>query len=106
PRVLQSFATGLPFGLLSFALALLLAVLAWWHADRRLHYGRKDPGRDFRTDNLALLVAVAATMLQTVVVTGSSAGALLQALMLGILAGLLAPLGGRGLLMLGRRFGL
>lgn len=107
PLVLNAFAGGLPLGLVSFVLAGALAVLAWWHADRRLHYGKSGtPGRDFRSDNLALLVAVAATMAQTVVVRGSSSSALLQALMLGILAGLLAPIGGRAMLAIGRRLGL
>lgn len=93
PIVLNSFATGLPFGLVSFLFSLALASVTWIHANRRLVVSRGGKsGRDFRATNLAVLVAVAVTMVQTVVVKGSLPGPLLMALMLGLLAGLLAPL--------------
>ena len=106
PRVLQAFAEGLPFGLASFALALALGVLAWWHADRRLHgYGRKDPGRDFRADTLALSWRSPRTMLQTVA-WWIRPGRAPAGVRLGILAGLLAPLWARMVLAILRKVGL
>lgn len=96
PKVLQAFSQGLPFGLASFLAAFALATVVWWTADRRLHFGAGGShGRDFRADNLSLVVGLAVTVVQTLVVRDTTAATLLQAIMLGILAGLLAPFAGR-----------
>lgn len=104
PKVLQNFATGLPFGLGSFLLALALACVVYYHARQAFNYGKGGPsGRDFRITLLSLVVACAATMGQALVMRGGTAGELLMALMLGILAGLLAPLIVQGLVSLFRQ---
>jgi hypothetical protein len=104
PKVLQAFATGLPFGLASFLIALSLASLVYYHARQAFAYGKGGPsGRDFRITLLSLVVACAATMAQAMVMRGDTSGALLMALMLGILAGLLAPLIVQGLVSLRRQ---
>ncbi len=96
-------ATALPWGLGSFLLSLALACLVYYHARNRFAYGKGGPsGRDFRVTLLTLIVACAATMAQAAT-HGGSASELLQALMLGILAGLLAPLLVQGIVSLLRQ---
>lgn len=103
-KVPQAFATGLPFGLASFLLSLAISALVWYRADGRLRVGKGgEHGRGFAADAIALLMACAVTMAQAAVKIGPTPGALLQALMLGILAGLLSPLLVKGALALVRR---
>jgi len=92
PDVLQKFATGLPFGVVSFFLALAISVLVWLKLDP----GQTGP-RDRATvlgmhaETFTFLSGVGLTLGQTLVVWPKPVGAVLQSLMLGILVGLLAP---------------
>ncbi len=90
PGLLQAWANGLPLGVWSFAMASVLSILVWVAAIRHLPVvaGKAPFGK---ANLIALSVAVAVTVIQQAMAPERTAGALLNAFMLGVVAGLMAP---------------
>lgn len=95
PSLLQAWASGLPLGIWSFLLSLMIATLVWSTAIVKLPLSRDGRRPHFSADTLALLVALLVTMTQQYF-DGVGHGKLLSALWIGLIAGLLAPYIGRG----------
>lgn len=91
PVMLQAWASGLPLGLWSFAVALALSVLVWVACMRNLPVGRCGKAPFGYANLIALLVAVAITVAQQLLADHRSPGALLNALIIGLIAGLASP---------------
>lgn len=96
PLLLQAWASGLPLGIWSFALALLLSVLVWAKVITLLPRTTAGRSAHFASDTVALLTALAVAVTQQTLADGSPGG-LVSALWIGLIAGLLAPYIGRGL---------
>lgn len=96
PGLLQAWASELPLGAWSFALATALGTLAWLVLIVKLP--KTDGGRaaHFSADTLVLCLALIVTLSQQAMAS-RAVGALLNAMWLGGVAGLLAPYIGRGL---------
>lgn len=91
PALLQAWASGLPLGLWSFALAFALATLVWVAAIRYLPVSETGKAPFGKANLLALMVGVAVCVAQQYVAPARSAGGLLNAFWLGLLAGFIAP---------------
>lgn len=91
PALLQAWASGLPLGLWSFFLAFVLATLVWVAAIRRLPVGSDGKAPFGQANVIALIVGLTVTVAQQYVSPVKSAGGLLNAVWIGLLAGLLAP---------------
>lgn len=96
PIMLQAWAAGLPLGVWSFLLSLWLATLVWSAAIARLPATRCGARPYFTADTLALLVALTVTMTQQWF-AGTGQGRLLNAMWIGLIAGLLAPYIGKAI---------
>lgn len=90
PVLLQAWANGLPLGVWSFVLASVLSILVWVAAIRYLPVVN-DKAPFGKANLIALSVAVAVTVAQQAVVPERTPDALLNAFILGVVAGLLAP---------------
>lgn len=91
PALLQAWASGLPLGLWSFALASTLATLVWVAAIRYLPVSVTGKAPFGKANLIALLVGVSVCVAQQYLSPSRSAGALLNAFWLGMLAGFIAP---------------
>lgn len=91
PVLLQAWASGLPLGIWSFLLSLSLATLVWATAISKLPETRCGKQPHFSADTISLLVAVTVTVTQQFFAAEIGKGKLLNALWLGLIAGLLAP---------------
>lgn len=97
PVMLQAWSSQMPLGVGSFTLALVLGVLLWLVAIVKLQPSPGARARHFSADTITLCAAILTTVGQQAMSDENSGGALLNALLLGIVAGLLAPYLGRGL---------
>jgi hypothetical protein len=109
PDVLSKFSTLMPLGTGSFFLSMLLAAVAWYFIHRLPVPTRtRAAGHEFRAELFALVVGVAAMLLQNAVAPGHSRAAAsisaTYAVMLGILAGFAAPFFMKGVLAAWNRF--
>lgn len=91
PAMLQAWSAGLPLGVWSFTVALLLATLVWVAAIRKLPVSQSGKAPFVSANALALIVGPAVTVAQQYAAPGTGAGLLLNALILGLIAGLMAP---------------
>lgn len=91
PGLIQAFAAGLPFGLWSFLMALVLAVLVWAVAIRKLQCPTSPRAPHVSANTLAWAVALLVCMAQQWTQGESKPGAVLNAGLIGTIAGLLAP---------------
>lgn len=91
PVLLQAWASGLPLGMWSFVLALVLATLVWVAAIRHLPVGSTGKAPIVAANVLALVLGPAVTVAQHAVASMRTPGALLNALIVGLIAGLAAP---------------
>lgn len=97
PLLLQAWASGLPLGIWSFLLSLMIATLVWSTAIVKLPPARDGRRPHFSADTLALILALAVTVTQQWFAGASvGQGKLLSAVWIGLIAGLLAPYIGRG----------
>ena len=96
PIMLQAWAAGLPLGVWSFLLSLWLATLVWAAAITRLPATRCGARPYFTADTLALLVAVTVTLTQQWF-AGHGQGRLVNAFILGLIAGFMAPYIGKAI---------
>lgn len=92
PGLLQAWASGLPLGVWSSAIALLLATLAWVYAIRYLPVGKAGKAPFGHANVISVMVGLAVTVAQYRVAPVQTAGGLLNALCLGLAAGALAPI--------------
>jgi len=95
PAVLQAWASGLPLGIWSFLLSLVLGTLVWLTAIVKLPRALDGGRRHFGADTICLCACLLVTMTQQEVDGGP--GRLLSAVWIGLIAGLLAPYIGSGL---------
>lgn len=105
PAVISKFSEGMTFGAWSTILSLVVAVLAFLHADARFKTGPESgsKGRDFRADTLAIFVGFTCVIAQTLVTSVEKPAAVwLQSTMIGLALGMLAPYVGRGLIVASR----
>lgn len=103
PTLLAAWSDHLPFGLRSFALSFALAALVFSYIRRSFVCRQR---REFVAEAMALSTALSVTLLQQYVATGvedPAPGALLQAVWVGLLAGLAAPFVVRGMMSVTRR---
>lgn len=96
PMLLQAWASGLPLGIWSFMLSLVLALLVWAKAITKLPPTASGRARHFSSDNLAIVTALTVTVSQQAIV-GIGQGKLLSAIWIGLIAGFLAPWIGRAI---------
>lgn len=94
PVLLQAWASGLPLGIWSFLLSLSLASLVWTTAIVKLPASPDGRRPHFSADTLALILALLVTVTQQWF-AGVGKGQLLNAIWIGLIAGLLAPYLGR-----------
>lgn len=99
PLLLQAWASGLPLGIWSFLLSLMIATLVWSTAIVKLPPARDGRRPHFSADTLALILALLVTVTQQWFSGGAvlGQGKLLSAVWIGLIAGLLAPYIGRAL---------
>lgn len=91
PVLVQAWASGLPLGFWSFVLALVLATLAWVTAIRYLPVGADGKAPFAAANAVALVLGPAVTVAQQYFAETRTPGALLNALIVGLIAGLAAP---------------
>lgn len=91
PVMLQAWASGLPLGVWSFVLALVLATLVWVTAIRTLPIAPGGKAPFVAANILALVIGPAVTVAQQFFAATRTPGALLNALIVGLIAGLAAP---------------
>lgn len=98
PLLLQAWASGLPLGIWSFMLSLALSTLVWLTAIAKLPTSRDGHRPHFSADTLALIFALLVTVTQQWFAAASVGhGRLLNAIWIGLIAGLLAPYIGQAL---------
>lgn len=103
PALITAYAAGLPFGATSFLLSLALAALVFSMARRNFRCRYR---REFFAELLALLVALTVTLAQQYFgAEPSTTPRVLQAVLLGLLAGLSAPFLVRGMMAAGKTGG-
>lgn len=93
-KFLQAWTATLPLGVWSFWASLLLALLIWHKAITRLPRGRTGDRAHVSAEFLAWAVAVVVTVGQQAFVS-TGRGEILQALISGSIAGMLAPFVGK-----------
>ena len=91
PVLVQAWAAGLPLGVWSFALALVLATLVWVAAIRHLPVAPSGKAPFVAANAVALVLGPAVTVAQQYFAATRTPGALLNALIIGLIAGLAAP---------------
>lgn len=97
PSMLQAWSAGLPLGVWSFMLSLGLSVLVWVTAIRFLPVGETGKAPFGYSTILSVMVGVTVTVGQQHAAPVATPGALLNAVCLGLAAGLLASFIGTGL---------
>lgn len=103
PKVLEAFSTNLPFGAKSFTLSFLLSALVFSYVRRSCACKVR---REFIAEGMALGTALSVTLLQQYLdpsYLDNQRSAMLQAVMLGLLAGLGSPFMVRGMMSVSRR---
>lgn len=103
PALLQAWAAGLPLGIWSFVLATVLSVLVWAVAMRKLQKPDTARAPHVSADTVALAIALLVCLAEQWTQGVSSRGAILNAIFMGLIAGLLAPYLGRALRVLLRK---
>lgn len=96
PKLFQAWADQMPLGAWSFMVALVLGTLLWLVAIVKLPQNNSQRQPHFSADTITLFVAVSITVSQQAL-AARSPGALLNALCMGLIAGLAAPYVGRGI---------
>ncbi|RRN78533.1 hypothetical protein EIM50_13670 [Pseudoxanthomonas sp. SGD-10] len=91
PVLIEAWAAGLPLGFWSFVLALALATLAWVAAIRQLPVGAGGKAPFVSANAVALVLGPAVTVVQHALADVRTPGALVNALIVGLIAGLAAP---------------
>lgn len=91
PGMLQAWSSGLPLGVWSFVMAFALATLVWVTAIRMLPIGDSRKAPFGYANTLALMVGLAVTVAQQYAAESRDPGDVLNAVCLGLAAGLLAP---------------
>lgn len=91
PVLIQAWASGLPLGFWSFLLALVLATLVWVTSIRNLPVGAGGKAPFAAANAVALVLGPAVTVAQQYFAETRTPGALLNALIVGLIAGLAAP---------------
>lgn len=103
PALAQAWASGLPFGLWSSALALVMALLVWLSAVKWLPLGTQGKLPLAAAAVLSLITGMVVTVSQLHVTYDPDAAAVLNAIYLGAAAGLAAPFIGAFLRRCGRK---
>ena len=103
PALAQAWAAGLPFGLWSSALAFVLSLLVWASAMKWLPMGANDKAPLAASGLLSAITGVVITLSQLHVLYDPDAGQILNAMYLGLGAGLAAPFVGAFLRRQGRQ---
>jgi len=91
PVLIEAWAAGLPLGFWSFVLALVLATLAWVAAIRHLPVGAGGKAPFVSANAVALVLGPTVTVVQHALADVRTPGALVNALIVGLIAGLAAP---------------
>lgn len=97
PAMLQAWSAGLPLGVWSFILSLLLSTLVWVTAIRFLPVGPTGKAPFGYSTILSVMVGMTVTVGQQRAAVESTPGAVLNAVCLGLAAGLLASFIGTAL---------
>lgn len=95
PALLQAWSAGLPLGVGSFMLSLLLALLVWAAFMRKFQNSPRAP--HVSADTVSVAVAIAVCLAQQWIGAPGQRGGILNAICLGAASGLIAPYIGRAI---------